>query len=373
LQSEWNVAGKTCPPYISSEHGRRNKTLARVSLLALCSVLVAGCNQAHGPDVMATVNGKPIMRSEVETLYKINQGEAQQQAPSKEQADIVRMQIIQELIDQEIVQQRAAKLNLVASDEEVTTKLAEFKAPYTQEEFDKKLTSEGSTLDQLKQRIRRNLTEEKLLNKEINSKINITDADISNFYNANKAQFNLIEPQYHLAQILVTPVPAQQQQQAGNLQNSKATNDTEAKKKIQTLHNRLESGEDFGLLATNFSEDPNTSGSGGDLGLIQESQLRSRPDAFAAIGKLKPGQITDVMPLMPPGAKTPAAYAIYKLVDKQAAGQRDLNDPRVQQFIRKQLRDARSQLMKNAYLEMLRDQAKVQDYFAEEIFKRNAQ
>ena len=126
MQSEWNVAGKTCPPYISSEHGRRNKTLARVALLVLCSVLAAGCNQAHGPDVMATVNGKPIMRPEVETLYKINLGEAQQQATSKEQADIVRMQIIQELIDQEIVQQRAASDNFATRTDNTGFAAADF-------------------------------------------------------------------------------------------------------------------------------------------------------------------------------------------------------------------------------------------------------
>ena len=49
-------------------------------------------------------------------------------------------------------------------------------------------------------------------------------------------------------------------QQPGNLQNSKAMNDAEAKRKIETLKNRLESGDDFGALAMNFSENPNTAG-----------------------------------------------------------------------------------------------------------------
>ncbi len=53
-------------------------------------------------------------------------------------------------------------------------------------------------------------------------------------------------------------------------------------------------------------------------------------------------------------------------------GQRDVNDPRVQQAIRQQLRDGRSQLLKNAYLEMLHDQAKVENFFAEQIFKNDA-
>jgi peptidyl-prolyl cis-trans isomerase SurA len=55
------------------------------------------------------------------------------------------------------------------------------------------------SLDDLKRDIRRQLTETKLINKEIESKINITDAQIAAFYAAHKADFNLIEPQYHLA------------------------------------------------------------------------------------------------------------------------------------------------------------------------------
>jgi peptidyl-prolyl cis-trans isomerase SurA len=45
----------------------------------------------------------------------------------------------------------------------------------------------------------------------------------------------------------------------------------------------------------------------------------------------------------------------------------------VQQKIREQLRNARSQLLQNAYLEMLRDQARVENYFAEQVFKSGAQ
>lgn len=344
--------------------------MAGIASLAIAGA-VAGCHRTHGPDVVATVNGKPIMRAEVEQLYQNNLGDSQQQ-PSKEQADIVRMNIIRQLIDEEILMQRAAKLNLTATDEEVDNQLNELKAPFTQEEFNKRLEAKHLTLDDLKRQIRRSKTEDKLLNKEINSKINITDADISSYYNAHKSEFNLIEPMYHLAQIIVTSQPLPQQQQTANLQNSKATNDAEAKKKIEMLHNRLESGEDFGLLAQNFSERPDTASNGGDMGFVSESQLHSSPDVYAAIAKIKPGQITDVLPVYDAQHKT-VGYAIYKLLDKEAAGQRELNDPRVQQSIRSQLRDARSQLLRNAYLEMLRDQARVENYFAEEIFKNGAQ
>ena len=47
----------------------------------------------------------------------------------------------------------------------------------------------------------------------------------------------------------------------------------------------------------------------------------------------------------------PVAYMIWKLISKEPAGQRDLDDPRVKQAIRKQLQDRREQLLKAAYYE----------------------
>ncbi len=337
---------------------------------------LAGCAHTHSADVLAKVNGKPIYSKDVQALYENSLTENQQQQhPSREQEDIVRLSIVRQLIDEEILSQRASKLNLAATDEEVDGQINEMKAPFTQEEFNRQLQQKHLTLDDLRRDIRRAKTTEKLFNKEINSKINITDADITAYYNAHKAEYNLVEPEYHLAQIVVTSSapPSNPAGGVGNLQNSKATNDAEAKKKIEMLHNRLESGEDFGTLAANFSERPDNASSGGDMGFFQESQLKSNMTVFDAVEKLKPGQITDVLPVLDPTTNKPAGYAIYRLIDREAAGQRDINDPGVQQSIRQQLRETRSQLLKNAYLEVLRDQARVENFFAEDIFKRGAQ
>jgi peptidyl-prolyl cis-trans isomerase SurA len=244
------------------------------------------------------------------------------------------------------------------------------KAPYSEEQFQQQLKAKNLTLDEVKRDLRRTLTINKLLNKEINSKITVSDADISSYFNAHKSEFNNIESQYHLAQILVTSTPSAN---PGNLQGNKATNDVEARKKIQALRNRVDSGEDFGSLAMNFSENPQTSPSGGDMGLVPESKLRTNPEVFAAIGKLKVGQVTDILPF--PDQNDPkkiGGYAIFQLLGREPAGQHTLSEPQVQQRIRQGLRDARSQLLKAAYFEMLRDQAKVENYYAEQIFKNDA-
>ncbi len=346
------------------------RTSPRLAMTAtVLLLLVAGCDRGHSADVMATVNGHAIMRTELDKAYAAQLGDAPQQQSSHDQADSLRLNVLQQLIDEEIVEQRAAKMNLTATNEEVDAKLAEMKAPYSEEQFAQRLQASNHTLDDVKHDLRRSLTINKLLNKEINSKITVSDADIANYYAEHKAEYNLIEPQYHLAQIQVTGVPSTQ---PGNLQGSKATSDIEAKKKIQALKNRLDSGEDFGAIAMNFSERPETASNGGDMGFVTESQMHADPQVYGAVTKLKAGQITDILPLLDETTKKPEGYAIYKLIAREPAGQRDLNDPKVQQAIREQLRNGRSQLLKNAYFEMLRDQAKVENFLAEQVFKNNA-
>jgi peptidyl-prolyl cis-trans isomerase SurA len=348
----------------------RQVSLPFALVLAASVAPLAGCNRGHSADVVATVNGHAIMRTELDKAYQAQLGESPQQRQlPQEQADSLRLNVLHGMIDNEIVMQRAAKMNLTATNEEVDAKLNEMKAPFTDEQFQERLKASNQTVDDLRHLIRQTLTINKLINKEINSKITVTDADVANYYKANKAEFNLIETQYHLAQIQVTGQPSAQ---AGNLQNSKATNDAEAKRKIQALKNRLDSGEDFGTLAMNFSEQPETAPNGGDMGFVGESQMHADPVIFNTITKLKPGEVTDILPIIDPQTKKPAGYAIYKLLSRDPPGQRDLNDPRVQQAIRQQQQLGRSQLLKAAYLEMVHNQAKVENFFVEEIFKNDA-
>ena len=126
------------------------------------------------------------------------------------------------MIEDEIIMRRAEKLGLLATDEEVDRKFNEIKSPFTQEEFDKRLKDKkigpsptSSAISGAPSRV------EKVMNKEVSSKINVTDQDITDYYNAHKGEFNLIETQYHLAQIMVTPAPNPQ----AHDQNDKAQNE----------------------------------------------------------------------------------------------------------------------------------------------------
>lgn len=336
-------------------------------LIAFFLLQLAACNRdSSGGDVMASVNGRKIYRSEVDK-YVANQTAGSDQQPAGEQAVSLRLSILDTLIETEILMRRAEKLGLLATDEEVDRKLNEMKSPFTAEQFNKRLEEKKITVDDFKRDLRRSLTRDKVLNKEITSRINITDQDVADYYNAHKSEFNFIETQFHLAKIMVTGMA---NPQVHNLQNSKAQNDADARKKIQMIANRLDSGDDFATLAMNYSEDPETSNTGGDLGLAPESALKTAdPVTRDSVMKLKPGQYTPVLPLLNPANHQPYGYMIVKLVSKEAAGQRDLSNPSVQQAFRQQLRDRREQLLKAAYYETLRNDAKITNYYAEEVLK----
>jgi peptidyl-prolyl cis-trans isomerase SurA len=342
----------------------------RVATTVSAAVLLASlaaCNSQPGGDVMATVDGRKILRTDVDKYYNNNVASAQQ-APTGEQATALRLNILHQMLDDEILMRRAEKLGLLATDEEVDRKYNEIKSPFSQEEFDQRLKDKKITLADFKRDIRRSITVDKVMNKEVSSKIDVKDQDITDYYNAHKGEFNLIEPTYHLAQIMVTPAP---NPQAHN-QNDKAQNEAEARKKVQMIQNRLDSGDDFATLAMKYSEDPETSGNGGDLGTVQESGLRGTdPATRDTVMKLKPGQYSPIISVINPQTKQAMGFRIVKLVAKEPAGQRELSDPRVQQAIRSQLHDRREQLLKAAYYEVLRDNAKVENYYAKQVLDSN--
>ncbi len=325
---------------------------------AAACLLFASCSKAPPPGVAATVNGQPITYNQLDKTYKTQYG----QPPENANPDLVksqRLELLGSLITNQIMLQEAEKLGLQAVDADVDAELNKMKAPYTKEEFDKQLASRNMSVDDLKTEVRQKLTVDKLIAKEITSHITITDADVANFYNANKASFNLAEPQVHLAQIVVTPVP---DPNVHNLKNSKAQNEQDAARKIQDIERRIKDrGEDFAMLAQNYSEDPNTAPNGGDMGFIPESTLdKANPDLRRMVMSLQPGAISPII-------HTQGDYRILKLITKEPAGQRDLNDPRVQENIRENLRNSADQVLKNAYYEVVRDRAKVQNFLAQNI------
>jgi peptidyl-prolyl cis-trans isomerase SurA len=326
-------------------------------LLLVAVVFSAACSRTAPANVAAMVNGRAITYSDLEKRFQ-SEFATPTEHPSDDQVSIQRLEILRTLVDEEILVQRAERMGLMAVDSDVEAKFSELKAPYTQEEFQKQLNARKITVEDLKTKLRRDLSVQKLFLKEITSQISITDKDISDFYAANKASFNLSEPQIHMAQILVTPAA---DPNVHNLKNDKATDDDSARKKIENILARIKQGDDFAMLAQNYSEDPNSTQNGGDLGFIPESSLeRANADLRKAVMALGPGQSTSIL-------RTPEGFRIFKVISKEPAGQRELSDPKVQNTIRETLINRKDQLLKAAYYEVARNEAKVTNYYANRI------
>jgi peptidyl-prolyl cis-trans isomerase SurA len=333
----------------------KQSALGASALLLL--FLPTACRKSPSANVAATVNNRVITFAELEKNFQ-TQFTGSQEASSEDQVMIQKLELLRNLIDNEIMLQRAEKMGLMAVDADVETKFNELKAPYTKEEFERQLQNRKMTAEDLKGQLRRDLSIQKLFNKEITSHITITDADVTHFYNANRASFNLAEPQVHMAQIVVTPAP---DPNVRNLKNDKARNPEEAQRKIQALESRLRAGEDFGMLAQNYSEDVNTAQNGGDLGFVPQSAFdKTSPDLRRVVLGLKPGEVSPILP-------SPEGFRILKVISKEPSGQRELNDPRVQQTIRETLLNRKDQLLKAAYYEMARNEAKVVNYLARTV------
>jgi len=341
------------------------RAMAWLPLAAMVFTAAAGCNKEarHAPDVWAVVNGKEIKRDEVDKYYRTRVN-PEGQEPSLEESLSQKLNVLDELINNEILLEKAKKLNLEASDGEVEDKFTELKSPYTEDEFQRRLKDQAMTVEDLKLELRRQLSIQKLLNREVVAKITITDQDVSDFYNANKAQFNVAEPQYHIAQIVVTP---RKEQQIRNRKNDDASNEAEAQRKVKMLTDRLNSGADFAQLAMDYSEDLNTAGTGGDLGYVPESALnQSDPALKKAVVALKAGQVSQPIQVQP---KDGPRILILKLITRESPGLRAISEPQVQQTIRDTLRNRKEQLLRLAYLAIARDGARVANFLAEQVIE----
>ena len=341
-------------------YNRRMKALRKGSVFALL-LLAAGCQRGSQDGLAAVVNGYKITQAELEQYYQ-SQVDHTRAPGSEDEQRMLRLNLLREVIDRQIMLQRAEKLGLMAVDSEVEARLKEYRAPYDGDDaFEANLKSRGMTLEDLKTELRRTLTIEKLFNKEITSRISVTDAELKAFYEENKASFNLPEQQLHLAQIVVTPkaeVPVP------NLLNDDARDVETAQAKIEMVAQRLRDGDDFAEVAQSLSEDVDSTASGGDLGFIPQSSLeRADLTVRRIVASLSPGEISPVI-------KTGDDFRIIRLISIEPAGQRDFSDPRVQQTLRETLINRKDQLFKAAYLEVARNEAHVENYLARQVIEQ---
>src|SRR5579863_2328365 len=329
--------------YNLKSFSRRAQPVALLAFIGLA--LLSACNRKPPStrEIWAEVDGRPIYRDQVERQYK-RQMQAGSDAGNAVQALTFKLNILNELINNQILVDHASHARISVAETEVDSKLAQLQVAFTPDEFQKKIHEQGMELGDVRDELRESLTIEKLINKEITSQIKISDEEIADFYKHNEASFNVPETQYHVAQIQVTPA---KDAQVRNLKNDDAETPAAAERKIQALYARLRNGEDFATVAQEYSEDPRTSVGGGDMGFVPASSLANSPLLKQVLSSLKPGQISGIV-------RAPDGFHVFKLLAVEEPGQHLLSDPAVQSAIRRNLTNEKNELLKSAYIEDLR-------------------
>jgi peptidyl-prolyl cis-trans isomerase SurA len=307
--------------------------------------------------VVARVNGKDITAAQLDKQVQVQLNGSEQPATPEELQDL-KLQVLNRMINDEILLEQAAKSNLSASDAEVDLKFTEFKSQYTEEKFQETLKEQKMSVEDIRAELRKGITLDKLVNKEITSKISVTDAEIKELYEKNKESFNLPES-FHIAHILVTPVADTEIQ---NQKKDDAKTAEEARAKAARLLRDVQSGLDFATVARDSSEDPSSSPAGGDLNFQPLQAIENiDPRLSQAVQKMRVGET------FPQVIETRFGYHILKLLEKDAGGQKDLSDPRVQSSVRQTILQRKDALLRNAFSETARNKAEVENYLAQRI------
>ncbi len=334
------------------------KSILSLTVLAAL-LLTASCSSetTASADVAARVNGKDIKTADLEKQFQART--ATEQPPSQEEAQDLKLQLLNQMINDQIFLEMAAKDTLTATDAEVDVKLNELKSQGTEEQFQDMLKQQKMTLDEIKAEMRKSLTIEKLVNKEITSKISVSEAEIKAFYDKNRDSFNLPEG-YHISHILITPDASPD---VNNAKKDDAKTPEEARQKAARILHEIQTGQDFATEARNYSEDPASAPMGGDLNFQSIDALKNTEPALAeAVKKMKVGET------FPQVVQSRFGFHILKLLEKDPGGQKDLSDPRVAAQVRQVIFNRKDTLYKNAFSEDSRDGAKITNYLAQRIF-----
>jgi parvulin-like peptidyl-prolyl isomerase len=358
--SDANVKGA------SSSVRRSTKSILFSAVFAAASIFIAACggpgSSTDGGNVdpnetAATVNGKPIKMEDVERAIK-QQAQGQETNLSPLELAAGRLQVLQSLIEQEVMYQKAEKEGTVPTDEEVNGEFNKRKTAsgLSAEQFDAKMKEIGETEASARLTIKKGLAIQKL-NDKITGKIEPPkENEIAQFYNNNPAAFKN-KRGAQLAAIVVDPTD--------NGQGDTTRNDLEAQAKARELGMRVVQGADFATVAREASEESNTRMQGGDWRYFTEEEMNQ---AFgqqltkSIMTEMQNGQI--VRSIIPFEGK----YLIIKLQRKQEADEdRTLETPGVRQEITDYLINSRKQLLAASYQAIAMNEAKIENFLAKKV------
>ena len=281
----------------------RATALAMAGAVCLSAVPTLAQSQAartnlSGDFIVAVVNTEAVTSVEVAQRIERLGAEARRGGGKPPDADVLRQQVVDSLIDERVQITCAREVGQKVDDAEIDRAVSNVAAQnqITVPQLRDRLRSEGMDMTRFRNNLRDQLQVERVREREVNARIRITDADIERVLDERRAKAST-QVQLNLAQILIT-VPEDANAQVLSQRLAIA----------ERALARLSAGEDFAKLAREISEDSNRAG-GGEIGLRPAERL---PDLFVEAARdMAVGQ-SSTRPL-----RSAAGLHLIKLIDRQ--------------------------------------------------------
>jgi len=335
-----------------------------VTCLVAAGLVLSGCgsggSEAKDNQVAATVNGRNIMLKEVERGVTAQAG-GNTSSYNQLQMAQARLQVLSNLIQREVLFQKAEREKLLPTEAQIDGAIATQKqnSGMTAEDFDKSLKAQNMSMESLREEARKDLAISALQDK-YNGKINVSDREVEEYYSANRQQFVKARG-VALSMIMVDPAD----NSAEGIKDD-AKNDTDAKLKIDSIYQQLQGKADFATVARAKSEDINSLRGGGDIGFATEQDLKNNnfpADLVASLfGSMQVGDYTQ------PTRFASGKWYIFKLADKQLTTENlTLESAGVRQQIAQGLTNQHKTVLNAALLETAMNDAKIVNHLASEM------
>ncbi|MBK6722041.1 MAG: SurA N-terminal domain-containing protein [Pyrinomonadaceae bacterium] len=315
----------------------------------------SGSTNVDPNETAAKVNGKVIKMEEVDRAVKA-QAQGQDNKLSPLELAGARLQVLQSLVEQEVMFQKAEKEGTIPTEDEITAEINKQKTQSgkSADQIEKELKDSGMTEASFRETAKKSMAITKLVEK-ITGKIEPPkDSEIEAFYNGNKEAF-VKKKGVKLGAIVIDP--------ANNGEGDTTTDEQSAVLKGNEIIKKLQAGVDFASVARESSEDQSKF-QGGDLGYVSEEEMKQTFPAQVVASLMNPqfevGKIITA-PMM-------GKFYILKLQERSDKDEAvTLESPGIRQQVTESLISSRKQLLAASYQAIAMAEAKIENFLAKKV------
>ena len=282
---------------LSTQHFLRREILRGMLLLIVTFLFLAACGcdkpSPPPPPEVAVVNGEAILLSEFEKFLTAETALAKGETPLKtEETESLKAVVLDNLIREKIMLQHARKISLAVREAELSARIEEIRKDYNGERFGELFGAGAIDYDVWKEALRARMLFEKLIVREVNAKIQVTDDEAERHYNADRKTY-ATDRRVRVAQIVLPE-----------------------RDRAEAVLKRLKAGEDFDKVAREVSIGPEAV-RGGDLGFFERGVMPEAIDRM--VFSLPVGKVSRVV-------QSPYGLHIFKVLGQEGAGGRKFED-----------------------------------------------